>query len=213
MAAYATTSMRPALPCRSRWTPGIDWNARAWKDSASTALVDDVGVISTKEEARNRGGLERARWSATPSEPNISTTTQDTMINHLCRFDGFESKSDICVGSNEQVSDGGGHQAPESANGCRPPPFAPPKSSAFLGSGTLLRGSLEIQNPVGMAHEYPAILAQVVHQCFLILLPPLGSGFIRPPTAYGIPARLYTPIVRSGGWCNNRPAKSRWLRL
>jgi len=90
-----------ALARCSRWTPGIDWNARAWKDSASTALVDDVGVISTKEEARNRGGLERARWSATPSEPNISTTTQDTLINHLCRFDGFESKSDICVGSNQ----------------------------------------------------------------------------------------------------------------
>jgi hypothetical protein len=29
---------------------------------------------------------------------------------------------------NVQVSDGGGQQAPQSANGCRPPPFAPLKS-------------------------------------------------------------------------------------
>jgi hypothetical protein len=30
--------------------------------------------------------------------------------------------------SNDEVSDGGGHQAPELANRRRPPPFAPPKS-------------------------------------------------------------------------------------
>jgi hypothetical protein len=29
---------------------------------------------------------------------------------------------------NAEVSDGGGHQAPESANDRYPPPFAPPKS-------------------------------------------------------------------------------------
>lgn len=68
------------------------------------------GVISTREEARNRGGLERARWSAMPSETTISTTTKDTMINHLWRFEGFGRIGDTCAGSTPSVS--GGSQPP-----------------------------------------------------------------------------------------------------
>src|ERR1035437_768597 len=34
----------------------------------------------------------------------------------------------ICKLPNAEVSDGGGNQAPGFANGCRPPPFARPKS-------------------------------------------------------------------------------------
>jgi hypothetical protein len=33
--------------------------------------------------------------------------------------------------ANGEVSDGGGHKAPESANRCGPPPFARPTSWAF----------------------------------------------------------------------------------
>src|SRR5258707_10112647 len=42
-------------------------------------------------------------------------------------FQFFEERAHQTFMAKDEVSDGGGQQASESANGCHPPPFAPPK--------------------------------------------------------------------------------------
>ena len=62
-------------------------------------------------------------------DPNDNNAHNVALQERNCVCNGWFHKKRVAT-PNGEVSDGGGHQAPESANGCRPPPFAPLKSWA-----------------------------------------------------------------------------------
>ena len=97
-------------------------------------MAEDAN-INPKPPSRAAPGSEWVRLftvnSCPPCEERTGLNLQEAICLAEWRLHTGASKvaifEDPCV-PNAEVSDGGGPEAPEIANRCRPPPFAQPKS-------------------------------------------------------------------------------------
>jgi hypothetical protein len=89
------------------------------------------------------------------------------MINHLCRFDGFESKSDICVGSNVlgQAQPPGSHA-----------PTKPKSSESLEAAGNRKGGGCWLQGAGWAVYVSPRNLSALRLKCHAAASKPSERG-------------------------------------
>ncbi len=86
-------------------------------DESRTARYGQIADCLSQENKPERLATHFLAADPTPNRPEQEPTP--------IKEGSHREKQDFY---NDEVSDGGGNQAPESAKQCRPPPFAPPKS-------------------------------------------------------------------------------------
>ena len=99
--------------------------------SRPTAMYAPTARSGVKYIAHPNGKwswFARQPATAEMSAPIPSSAMMASACTHRERRLGLWEGAMLMAAHNAEVSDGGGQQTPESANRCRPPPFAQPKS-------------------------------------------------------------------------------------